>query len=72
MIRLNGEVQKLDYKGESNGSTIYANDSLEIRMKNTETVESAEMEETSDVKGVLTIIKGKYKLEQKFVGYCGC
>lgn len=72
MIRLNGEVQKLDYKGESSGATIYANDLIEIRRENTETVESTEMEETSDVKGVLTITKGKHRLEQKFVGYCGC
>ncbi|NEM99369.1 hypothetical protein [Pontibacter burrus] len=72
MIVLNGKIHRMDYKGESNGITTYSNDSVEVKRVHTKAVESTEMEETMDVEGVLTITKGKDKLEKKYVGYCGC
>jgi hypothetical protein len=72
MIVLNGIVHRMDYKGESNGITTYSNDSVEVKRVHTKAAESTEMEETMGVEGVLTITKGKDKLEKKYVGYCGC
>jgi hypothetical protein len=72
MVILNGETLRMDYKGESNGIATYSNELVEIKVNKTSSVESTEMEETMDVEGVLTVTKGKDKLEKKFVVYCGC
>ena len=72
MVKLNGQVQIVDYKGQGEGYTYYSNDSIEVKRRTTKSVESTEMEETTDVEGVLIITKGKNIFEQKFVGYCGC
>ena len=72
MIILDGETQRMDYKGESNGVTTYSNELVEMKVNKMSSIENTEMEETMDDEGVLTVTKGKDKLEKKFVGYCGC
>ncbi|NDK55415.1 hypothetical protein [Pontibacter fetidus] len=72
MVKLNGQVQIVNYKGQGKGFTYYSNDSIEVKRRTTKSVESTEMEETTDVEGVLTVTKGQYKVEKEFVGYCGC
>ncbi|GAA4305576.1 hypothetical protein [Nibribacter koreensis] len=72
MLNLNGVIHSFDYKGKRKNKTLYANDSMLIEVDITKTVTSEEMEETSEVEGTFSLTKGKEKLEQKFVGYCGC
>ncbi|MBJ6119734.1 hypothetical protein JAO76_16120 [Pontibacter sp. BT310] len=72
MIVLNGKIHRMEYKGELNGVTTYSNDSIKVERVHAKAIESTEMEETVDVEGVLTITKGKDKLEKKYIGYCGC
>ncbi|MEJ8756227.1 hypothetical protein WG947_04410 [Pontibacter sp. H259] len=72
IISLNGQPQKLYFKGEKNEVRTYANDSVVVEKKIIKSETTPEMEETAQAEVLLTVTKGQQKLEKKVIGICGC
>lgn len=72
-VKINGELKLLPLKKyyKKTNTYLYSDKLLSVRITHIKSKPSKE-DETTNVEKIITITKGKDKLERRVIGYCGC